>query len=220
MSSHRAQRPASGARRRRRVLAGVTLLVAVGLVGYGLRGLWDRHAATHGGGGTQAPVASGDLDETPVPLADCKAAADEPRIIHLGSLDVSGCIVKVGTTGRQLDAPGNIHVAGWYDKSALPGDDGLSILDGHSSGRYKDGIFNRIDDFEDGSIFTVEYGDGKERRFEVTSVSEHEIADTMTALQDDATEQDANLALITCGGDYDAAHHSFDRRVVVLATSI
>jgi len=219
MSTHRAAKPPRPWRRR--LLVGSTLLVSIGLIGYGTRGLWDRHQATHRA--PDAPVAAGELDETPVPVSDCpETAADDPRIIRLGSLEVEGCIERVGTTDRQLDSPANIHVAGWFDESPRPGDaraKGLSIIDGHSSGRYKDGIFNKIGDFEDGSIFTVELGDGTLRRFEVTSVKTHRVGDTMRNLAVDAANQQATLALITCGGDYDAENHEFDRRVVVLATT-
>jgi len=212
MSTHRAVRPW-----RRRLLLGGVVIVSAALIAFGVRGLWDRHEATHRN--PDAPLAAGELDETPVPTDSCEAADHEPRLISLGALDVQGCITKVGVTNGQLDSPANIHVAGWYTDSALPGDDGLSIIDGHSSGRYKDGIFNQIDEFTKGEIFTIEYGDGSVRRFEVTSVEMHTIADTMSAMRTGARQQDADLALITCGGDYDADAHSFDRRVVVLATT-
>lgn len=214
MSLHRREAP----RWRRRLVLGCVALLALGLIGYGTRGLWEREQATHRD--PDAPLAEGELDETPVPTTECRADDDEPKLISLGSLDVEGCIEKVGVTKNQLDAPGNIHVAGWYDQSAKPGEDGLSIIDGHSSGRYKDGIFNKLGEFEGGSIFTVELGDGTIHRFEVTSVAEHRVKDTMTAMRSDARKQKANLALITCGGEYDAADHSFDRRVVVLATRL
>lgn len=204
--------------RRKRTVMACALVVAVTLVAVGVRGFWDRHEAvtrTQASGGS--PVG---LDESPMPLEECTAAADEPKSISLGSLNVEGCIERVGATRGQIDSPENIHVAGWFDQSALPGDAGLSIIDGHSSGRYTDGIFNRIDQFDPGSIFTVEYGDGSIRRFEVTSVQSHPVSATMERLYADANQQQANLALITCGGDYDAARHSYDKRVVVLAVTI
>ena len=210
--------PAPVSRGRRLLTVGV-VVVALGLVAFGTRGLWERHEATTGSADPDAPLAAGELDETPVPLTECRAAPDEPKIITLGSLRVEGCIEPVGVTDGQLDSPDNIHVAGWYEKSPRPGDDGLSIIDGHSSGRFADGIFNEIDQFEAGSLFTVEYGDGSVRRFEVTSVESHAVADTMTRMRSDANAQDASLALITCGGDYDADDHSFDERVVVLAVN-
>jgi len=213
MSTHRAVRPW-----RRRLLFSIVAIASTALIAFGVRGLWDRHEATHRD--PDAPLAAGELDETPVSIDSCEAADHEPRLISLGALDVQGCITKVGVTNGQLDSPANIHVAGWYTSSALPGDDGgLSIIDGHSSGRYKDGIFNQIGEFEKGEIFTVEYGDGSTRRFEVTGIGTHKVDDTMAAMRSDASKQDADLALITCGGDYDAKDHSFDRRVVVLAVN-
>lgn len=213
MSTHRAGPPW-----RKRLLLGGAVLVSAALIVFGVHGLWDRHEATHRD--PEAPLAVGELDETPVATDTCEAADDEPKLIALGALNVKGCITKVGVTDGQLDSPANIHVAGWYTGSALPGSgDGLSIIDGHSSGRYKDGIFNQIDEFSTGEIFTIEYGDGSVRRFEVTSVGTHKVSETMTAMRSGARQQDADLALITCGGDYDADDHSFDRRVVVLATT-
>lgn len=197
------------------------VVLSVSFVGIGGWQLWERHRATSGTTQSIAPavVEGQELDERRVPLAKCPAASDEPRLISLGSLGVKGCIQPVGTTNRKMQAPGNIHVAGWFTDSAPPGSDGLSIIDGHSSGRFKDGIFNRLGEFKDGSLLTVEYSDGDVKTFRVTSVRTHPVASTMKKLYRDARSEKANLALITCDGVYDASNHSYDSRTVVLAVN-
>lgn len=200
------------------------MVVAAGLAGVGSAGwtFWRQYHATHGEGSLSAIMRSPQqLDERPVATSRCQAGPRQPQKISLGSLQVTGCVVEVGITDRQLDAPGNIHVAGWLRTSAVPGDkDGLAIVDGHSSGRYKDGIFNRIGDFEPGELLTITLGNGSVKRFEVSSVRLHTVATAMDRLAVDARKERSNLALITCGGDYDATDHSFDRRVVVLARAV
>lgn len=223
MGKHSAPRPPRRSLKRptrRHAALAAAVLVAFSLVGVGGLQLWDRFRATHGTTSATASVGSArELDEREVPLESCRVADDQPRIISLGSLQKKGCIEPVGTTDGQVDAPGNIHVAGWLEGTARPGSTGLAIIDGHSSGRFKDGIFNSIGDFEDGSLFTVTYGDGSVKRFMVTSVELHTAAETMRSLARDARKQKSNLALITCGGDYDSSSHTYDRRVVVLAVN-
>jgi LPXTG-site transpeptidase (sortase) family protein len=210
-------------RRRRRTAAATVLVLALGLVGFGGWQLWQRHLATSGTADVatseRPPSAADDLDERPVPLEKCRADDDHPSRISLGSLDVQGCVEPVGRVGQAMGAPANIHVAGWFDESALPGTSGLTIIDGHSSGRFKDGIFNRLGELERGAVLTVELGDGEVEHYAVTSVEQHPVGEAMPALYADAREQRSALALITCGGDYEASTHTYDDRVVVLAVS-
>ncbi len=206
-------------RRRRRALLAGGLVAALALVGFGGWQLWDRHQAITGTASLDdgPPSAADRLDERAVPLSECRAEDDHPKLISLGSLDVKGCVQPVGRDGDAMGAPGNIHVAGWFDESALPGSKGLTIIDGHSSGRYKDGIFNKLGDLERGSVLTVELGNGDVEHYAVRSVEQHPVDEAMPALFSDAKEQDATLALITCGGDYEASTHTYDDRIVVLA---
>ncbi|MEH3033903.1 MAG: class F sortase [Aeromicrobium erythreum] len=215
----RAEKPAKPGRRRRLVVAGLVSVVALALIGAGGWQLWLRHDATSGTARPDAAARDGRYpDERKVPLSSCRAETPKhPRTISLGSLEVTGCVEPVGVQNGRMEAPGNIHVAGWFDRSALPGSEGLTVIDGHSSGRFKDGIFNKLGELERGSILTITLGNGTVERYAVTSVKQHAESRTMPALYSDAEDQDATLALYTCSGDYDAATHTYADRTVVLA---
>lgn len=144
--------------------------------------------------------------------------ADQPRRIMLDQIQGSGLIQRVGLTdSHALAAPTNIHFAGWYTDSVKPGDAGLSVIDGHVSGKYRDAIFKRLKDLRTGDTFGVEYGDASVRTFTVVAVStvpEKDAAALLFTKHDDIAKQ---LNVITCGGAFTAATQRFADRTIVVA---
>lgn len=111
---------------------------------------------------------------------------------------------------------------GWFTLAARPGDVGPAIIAGHVSGRPPGaersvpGVFAHLADLEPGDRITVLREDGSALDYAVRRVELHEKDAFPTA----AVYGDVGssvLRLITCGGTYDPAAHSYESNVVVFA---
>ena len=94
-----------------------------------------------------------------------KGAASEPERLLIPRLQVDGYVESLGIgASNDVAVPSNIHLAGWFNKSARPGDRGLSVIDGHLDGPHTpDGIFSRLGTLRTGDAFSVTRGDGHQR---------------------------------------------------------
>jgi LPXTG-site transpeptidase (sortase) family protein len=203
------------------------LLLGIGLFGVGAAGLWQRYHATH----TKAavPVASVVVtDSTPTPSEskpDEKAAynvpADQPKKITLTSITASGYVQKVVLDKLgAIGAPNNVYFAGWYNQSVLPGQKGLSIIDGHVSGKYSDGIFKNLGRVAAGDQIKIEFGDGSFKAFSVVKKVQLPEADAGTLLLQKQTDIVAQLNLITCAGTFNKTTGHYDDRLLVITKAI
>ncbi len=208
------------------MVCALLFIIALGMIGIGASQLMKRHDATTG----PAPLPSAELivtedttepDEAKVTVEEYQVAPDMPRLVSIPSIDSSGPIQKIGVTKENaIAAPSNVHFAGWYTSSVKPGDVGLSIIDGHVSGKYVDGIFKRLNEVKPGDQITVEYGDKSQKTFEVVDIKtlpEAESAGFFLSKQDGIEQQ---LNLITCGGKFDRATQKYADRVIVVAKLI
>lgn len=197
-------------------------IAGCGLVMYGLWGVWERHEATS----NPNPVIPKETitqstdkpDETPPHCDDSyQVAADSPRKIEIASISIDGCLQKVGIDQHgAIAVPSNIHLAGWFTDSALPGDKGLSIIDGHVLGRFNDAIFARLKDLRKDEMIRIQFGDLSYRTFTIVSVDSYEEKDTMHQVYE-PFDGEGRLVLITCDGTYDRSTNTYDRRVVIRA---
>lgn len=198
------------------------IVLAVGLLAYGLWGFWQRHQATSNPNPTiptQVVTQAIDKpDETPIKeaCANYAVAAHLPRRIELPSVGTSGCIQRVGVTeDNHIAVPTNIHLAGWYTGSVVPGEPGVSIIDGHVLGRYDDAIFAKLGELKPGSKVRVQFGDKSWKEFEVVSVDSYSVKQASKEQYKALPDVKKQLTLITCGGNYDANSESYDERVIV-----
>jgi hypothetical protein len=84
---------------------------------------------------------------TKAEVAEHKVEPDHPRYLSVNALGVQNArVLSMGVKpDNELDTPANIHDAGWYKKSALPGSgSGALLLDGHNGGPTMDGIFKKL----------------------------------------------------------------------------
>jgi len=147
------------------------------------------------------------------------AAPNEPSYISLPTIGAAGYIQKVGIDQYgQMAAPNNVHLAGWYVNSLLPGQAGLSIIDGHVDGStHHQGIFGQLSKLQPSNVFTVTFGNGSHKSFAVKSVQLVDAANVPSILfaHDPAITNQLNL--ITCGGDYDGVSHTYDKRTIIIS---
>lgn len=157
-------------------------------------------------------------DETP-PVEACAAytvPATQPRQIEIPAIGVSGCIQRVGIDQNgAIAVPNNIHLAGWYTKSAVPGGEGVSLIDGHVLGRYNDAIFANLNSVQPGDTIRIQMGDLEWREFAVLSRDIYTIEQTASEQLRQVEDAEHQLTLITCGGNWLPAEQTYDQRIVV-----
>jgi len=200
------------------------VVAAIGLLGYGGYGFSQRYQATHSEGVTisQGTVTqSVATPEETSPSESCQGyqvEANQPRKIEIANINVNACIQRVGIDQHNAIAvPDNIHLAGWYVGSVRPAEKGVSIIDGHVSGRYSDAIFSDLQQVTPGDEIRIEMGDKTTHVFKVIDTHEYTVAETTDKMFDKIEQVESQLTLITCVGAYDEESATFDRRTVVRA---
>lgn len=198
------------------------IVIGVLLVGVAawmlLQRFWFTHRSSQTKPGQTVTETTETPSEAPVLDDDYIVPNDQPRKISMLSIDAEGYIQKVGVDkDNAIAAPNNVNLAGWYTYSAKPGDVGVSIIDGHVQGRYKEGVFKRLGQLGIGDLISVEYGDGSDREFEVVELQTMP-AETASIEQYRQIEGiDKQLTLITCAGTYDKKAGSYNQRTLVRA---
>lgn len=142
--------------------------------------------------------------------------ADQPRSIRIKSVDITGLVQRVGLTkDNAMAVPSNIHFAGWYVNSVLPGKPGLSIINGHVSGIYADAIFKQMLKVKANDVVEIEFGDKSIKKFlvlEIKAFPEDQSAQYLSTPKAGIVSQ---LNLITCGGKFDKASQRYEDRIIV-----
>lgn len=203
----------------------ITAIIALGLLTYGGFGLWQRYHATHNPPSVITKTVITHSTDTPNETkpddacAKYKVDSAYPERIDILAINTGGCITRVGID--QYDAiavPDNIYTAAWYVKSALPGQPGLSVIDGHVSGRYNtDAIFQNLGRLKKGDEFTITLGSGRVLRYSVFKQQSVPLNIAVNVLLAKDPQAFSQLNLVTCGGNYDRATKLYDHRVIVSA---
>lgn len=208
----------------RTIVFAAMIVVGVGLLTIGGIEAWrwfsTTHSATPSLSTTTVTESTSTPDETPPTEAcqDYTVDAHLPRKISIETIGVSGCIERVGVDQHGAVAvPTNIHAAGWYTQSVLPGEKGVSLIDGHVLGRYNDAIFAKLADVRAGNVIVIEFGDGAVKKFEVKEIDTYDLAAAQDEFLKQSPDIDTQLTLITCGGTYDSQAKTYDKRVIVRA---
>lgn len=214
-------------RKRARLFAALPVIVGLALLVWGGLGLWQRYSTTHNPNplpdGAKAVTHSTDSpDETPIGAeSEYLVAPDQPRAIILPTIGAQGFIQKVGIDQNGAVAvPGNVHMAGWFIGESVPGEPGLSIVDGHVQGRYQPGIFKNLGELRLGDRFTIEFGDRSAKSFEVVSVTSYPTDEAAKHLFHKDGSIPSQLNLITCSGSYNRADRQYDQRLLVVSKAI
>ncbi|HKS47938.1 MAG TPA: class F sortase [Amycolatopsis sp.] len=106
--------------------------------------------------------------------------------------------------------------AGWYSYGPAPGEPGPAVILGHVDGDHQKGIFFRLKELVPGDQVSVSRKDGSTVRFVVTKVDQvgKDSFPTEGVYGDTAGPE---LRLITCGGSFDRAAHSYRDNIIVYA---
>ncbi|OLR93460.1 class F sortase [Actinokineospora bangkokensis] len=140
-----------------------------------------------------------------------------PLWIDVPSIAARSTLVQLGLNAdRTVEVPpvDQPMQAGWYRDSPAPGEAGPAVVLGHVDGNRKPGIFWRLKDVAVGDRVEVGRADGSTVAFTVYKVDQV-AKDTFPT---DAVYGDTDrpeIRLITCGGKFDAANHSYLDNVLV-----
>lgn len=156
--------------------------------------------------------------EQPAPVTPSYTVAkDMPRSIAIPSINVHGYIqrVAIDREGR-IAVPNNIYFAGWFTNSALPGQPGVSIIDGHVHGRYDPGVFYELHKVSTGDVIRIQFGDHSWRTFTVIDKKSVNAANDSVVTAPVLDKKTSELRLITCE-DYDRSSGTYAKRLIVYA---
>jgi Sortase domain len=122
--------------------------------------------------------------------------------------------------GRNADGtiavPTDPAVAGWYAQGPRPGQPGPAVILGHVDSSTGPAVFYSVSRLKPGDAIAVDSADGSTRTFQVTGVTRVPKNEFPTDLVYLPTLQPA-LRLVTCGGSFDPAVHSYRDNVIVFA---
>lgn len=198
-----------------RVIAGVAILL---LVMAGIGWFWltrdpaqsaEPEVITHS---TNRPS-----EEKPGDDYNWQGGPEDPKKIIIPSVGINGFIQNVGVDQNQeIAVPNNVHVAGWFVDSVLPGQKGLSIIDGHVDGlTQQEAIFRTLPNVQKGAEVTVEFGNGSVKKFSVFDITEVDAKKAPNVLFSQDPGLSNQLNLITCIGNFNQTTLRYDKRVIV-----
>lgn len=145
-----------------------------------------------------------------------QGAPDEPKKIRIPKIGVDSFVQRAGVDqNNQIAVPTNVHLTSWFADSQKPGQDGLSIIAGHVSGRTTDGIFKGLAQLAEGDQFEVELGNGQILHYKVLSTTSAKASESANLLFSQNPKVRSQLNLITCGGNFDARTNQYEERVIV-----
>ncbi|MCP2322532.1 hypothetical protein HDA40_001039 [Hamadaea flava] len=202
--------PGSAIRRHRAsgpVGAVLLALVAVGALSGAMSLLWVD---------ARPSPAAGWLAGVPTPDVSPTAASLPPTRLRIAAIGVDSALATLHLDVRgRLTAPSSFGIAGWYAEGTVPGEPGPAVIAGHVDSIHGKAVFYRLDRLRPGDRVEVRRG-GSWVSFAVTAVHEYAKSAFPTAEVYGPTP-DAQLRLITCGGDFDRAVRSYADNIVVSA---
>lgn len=141
-----------------------------------------------------------------------------PARLTIASIGVHANVEQVGKkSDGSMATPSSFQDVAWYKPGSKPGDAGSAVIAGHvNNALTTSGVFEHLLDVKVGDYITVSDTSGKTLVYVVTKTAQYNL--DSAPLNDIFTQSGpSQLVLITCDGAWDAAAHSYNKRLVVYA---
>ncbi|WP_238015330.1 class F sortase [Dactylosporangium sp. AC04546] len=178
--------------------------------------------------GRRVELAAGDStwivpNRVDLPADTADGAAGEgapPSRLRIGALGVDTALESLTMDAAGvLASPREYAEAGWFAQGTMPGDPGPAVLAGHVDSKTGPAVFYKLHELKAGDRILVLRGGapaGAWLTFSVTAVEHYAKAHFPTQRVYGPTPV-PELRLITCGGAFDAARHTYRDNIVVYA---
>ncbi|WP_406348247.1 class F sortase [Streptomyces sp. NBC_00144] len=167
----------------------------------------------------QSAAAASATPRTPLPAAAAPLPRSEPTRLTIPTIAVDAPFtpLDLDTSGKLNPPPAdNTNMVGWYRGGATPGERGAAIVAGHVDTKTGPAVFLLLRTLKRGNEVDIARKDGTVATFKVDSVETFSKADFPDKRVYGDTP-DAQLRLITCGGEYNRAAQDYEDNVVVFA---
>lgn len=156
----------------------------------------------------------------PVKASAVSSIFVSPTRIEIPALNAEAPIVDVVTKNGALDVPLNPKIVGWWRDGAMPGAaTGTAILDGHINYAGVEGVLARIGSLNPGDVVYVwGFSHGKQTKltFTITGVRTYS-KERLPYRQIFDQQSIGRLAIVTCGGPFDASTGNYRDNIVAFA---
>lgn len=142
-----------------------------------------------------------------------------PRGIVIPALDLKAPLMKLGMTrDGEVELPPyeKPSVAGWFKYSAVPGDEGASVIIGHVDTKTAPAVFYRLKQLRKGQEIRVSRSDGKVAEYRVDSVEQVD----KNRFPARRVYVEEGLRLVTCGGVFDWSAREYRDNIIVYASLV
>ncbi len=159
----------------------------------------------------------------PEETAQYSVPPSNPKYIAIPSIGIQNTpVLKLGLLkSGAIAAPGNIYEAGWYDGSALPGQNGATFIYGHVSSWSANGIFYDLKKVGVGDTIVITRGDSTTYTYKVSAIKTYPYNSVnMREVLSPIHNTQPGLNLMTCTGKIIQGTSEFSERLVVFSSLI
>jgi LPXTG-site transpeptidase (sortase) family protein len=150
-------------------------------------------------------------------FGEIKETYYRPISLLIESAGLRSDIIEVGLEeDGTLAAPGDWYVAGWYEKSAMPGQNGNMVLDGHfdtSSG--SPAAFYQLKNVQKGDNVVVYDEAGRSYTYLVVETLYVDVDDPSRLKIFESSKDKPIITLITCSGVWLSGDLTYSKRLIV-----
>jgi hypothetical protein len=166
---------------------------------------------------TDRPTAGADKTDVRDQIRGLVLPESHPVTVSIPRIGVRSRLVDLGLSKKDgsMEVP-DPPVAGWFSRGPSPGALGPAVIAGHVTWDGAPAVFYRLGTLRPGDQVSVTRKDGKTAIFTVSRVARFSKSQFPSQAVYGAIDH-AGLRLITCGGTYDAAGHSYLDNVIVFA---
>jgi LPXTG-site transpeptidase (sortase) family protein len=143
--------------------------------------------------------------------------ASTPLRVEIPALNISAPLIQLGRSADgaiQVPPLNNHNLAGWYDRTVTPGQEGTSVILGHVDNFTGPSVFFYIKTLRRGDVIKVVRADGSVAKFDVDGVQKVAKATFPSSIIYRNTRY-PELRLITCGGPFDTETRQYLDNIVV-----